>query len=583
MDFSRLDKLFLIGGDTGAGKTSLFDAISYAVYGKPLGTRSEQSLRSQFAPETESCKVTFTFATLTEQYQVTRSPHWVERKERGEGFRKPTTHLLVLRRPNAGGPWLPVTKDTCAEGPDAVLERAVGFSHAEFSKLVVLPQGQFQQFLEMESGKREALLKTLFPVDDHERIAALAADRAKGFAEAGRALNARQAEVRKTFDPDAAEASLAVLEAREADETACAASLEDAFAQATGRLAEARLLADQFTALARHQERLAKLEAEGDARADQRSRLAAHARALAARSPLDQAEAASRDRDRTRKDAERLAGELTTLQAKEERARKAAEDLPVARERLLQTREDLRALEERQARLTDLVAADRALQALRKTVDGAQGELQSVASRREALKAELAVLESVERDAAALRQAREDVQAQAMPLSQLEKGAERSVELRDRMLPEVRRTEAQAGTAAQEAQEGLRAAEDALREAEAARDQAQAAALAERLEPGRPCPVCGSLDHPVPARFGQDVDPERLKLARTLVEASRRRVQDTRVLLELTRKELGDREAESGELARILAEAGFETPEGLLGSLAQARRSYQDLNGRIKA
>ena len=90
IDFTRLDRFFLIAGDTGSGKTSIFDAISYAIYGKPLGTRNDQTLRSQFAPDTESCVVTFSFATLTEEYEVTRSPYWIERKERGTGFKKAT-------------------------------------------------------------------------------------------------------------------------------------------------------------------------------------------------------------------------------------------------------------------------------------------------------------------------------------------------------------------------------------------------------------------------------------------------------------------------------------------------------------
>src|ERR1035438_5129974 len=79
VDFDHLDQLFLICGDTGAGKTSLFDAMSFALYGAALGTRGAEPLRSQFADDEASTFVTFTFVSLGVVYQVTRSPHWVEK------------------------------------------------------------------------------------------------------------------------------------------------------------------------------------------------------------------------------------------------------------------------------------------------------------------------------------------------------------------------------------------------------------------------------------------------------------------------------------------------------------------------
>jgi exonuclease SbcC len=571
IDFTKLDRFFLISGDTGSGKTSIFDAISYAIYGKPLGTRNGQSLRSQFAPDTESCVVTFGFATLTEEYEVTRSPHWIERKERGTGFRRATDLLVVTRRPLAGGEWRKVTKDANPEGADAVLERAIGFSHDEFSKLVVLPQGQFQQFLEMDSSKREDLLRQLFPVEDHERLAALAAERAKALDQAGRDLGSRQAEVRKTFDPDLAEARQADLGKRQAEEAGQAAKAEAEFERAGNLLTEARLLSGQFEALDGQRNRLEALKAEAEAREAQRRQLAAHGRAIKVKSPMDQAATAHEDRRRAKEALATLTEEFRDARRRVAVAGEAAAGLDTARAELQRQREALREIEARKAKLAELVAVDAEIAKQRKAVADAQKQLDAASAAREQQLDLQRKLDEDEARAQTLRREREAVLARSAALVPFEDGAKRSVLLRDKGLPLARKARDDAGNALEDAQGELAKAEVSLKKAEAARDRDRAAALAERLEPGEPCPVCGSLEHPFPAAFGEEVDPELLSACQSLLSVAHKRLQDTRELQGIKSNDLAQKEADARSLVDALAAAGFASPETLLERLAEAR------------
>jgi exonuclease SbcC len=571
IDFTKLDRFFLIAGDTGSGKTSLFDAISYAIYGEALGTRNGQNLRSQFASETESCVVTFSFATLTEEYEVTRSPYWIEKKERGEGFKKATEILAVSRRPLGGGEWRKLTKDTNSEGLDAVLERAIGFSHDEFSKLVVLPQGQFQQFLEMDSSKREALLKQLFPVEDHERLAALAADRAKALEQAGRDLGARQAEVRKTFDPDTADARIADLTRREIEESERVAKAETEFERIGRLFAEGRMLSGQFENLDRQKERLEALLSEAETRKAQRQRLDAHSRALTVKSPMDQAANARDDRERAVAALVTLAGQVDEARVRDEKAREGADGIEEARAQLQREREELRDLEARKVKLMELVAIDTEIAGLRKAFDDAQKELNAAIKDREGLFGLQSELDECEAGARILRTEREDLQAQYAALVILEKDAIRSIAFRDSELPAARTVRDEAGKAVEGARTELSEAEEAFRKAEAHRDRDRAAALAEKLRPGEPCPVCGSLDHPVLAAFGEDVGPDLLETCKKLVDTAQRRLQDRLELQGVASNDLVKKTETARSLSEALAGAGFGSPENLLERLARSR------------
>ena len=88
IDFDRFDEsaLFLITGDTGAGKTTIFDAISFALYGEASGpNRKPKSFRSDYAADTEKTQVEFWFTHKGKMYYIKRNPEYVRKSKNGEG------------------------------------------------------------------------------------------------------------------------------------------------------------------------------------------------------------------------------------------------------------------------------------------------------------------------------------------------------------------------------------------------------------------------------------------------------------------------------------------------------------------
>ncbi|MBM4362791.1 MAG: AAA family ATPase, partial [Deltaproteobacteria bacterium] len=204
IDFDALDPLFLITGDTGAGKTSLFDAMSYALYGLPLGTRGGLTVRSQLAGEGDSTWVRFVFECGGERYRVERSPHREVAKQRGKGFRVEQT--LTLERLAGQPPAWAALPGRPRDLDEKIRSEILHLAHEEFSRILVLPQGEFQRLLEMDSGERQGLLEKLFPTDAHEAITQRAAEAARAAREQIEGHEREQASIEARFEPSGAAA-----------------------------------------------------------------------------------------------------------------------------------------------------------------------------------------------------------------------------------------------------------------------------------------------------------------------------------------------------------------------------------------
>ena len=157
-DLSR-DGLFLLCGPTGAGKTSLLDAIAFALYGRVPGARGqEKRLRSDHAMDSVRTEVACELTLRGERVRITRRPEQVRPKARGEGSTKDQALLHVQRQVN--GVWEPVST-RLDEGGD-YLRRQIGLSPEQFWQVVLLPQGEFAEFLRAEPDQRAKVLETLF-------------------------------------------------------------------------------------------------------------------------------------------------------------------------------------------------------------------------------------------------------------------------------------------------------------------------------------------------------------------------------------------------------------------------------------
>lgn len=164
IDFRILqEQIFVISGPTGAGKTTIFDAISFALFGEPSGSsRDRDSLRSDFArPETETF-IELEFELRDKCYKIKRSPQQEQRKQRGEGFttRNSDAELLL---PNGNI----ITK---IQNVDEKINELLGINKSQFKQIVMLPQGEFRKLLEADSSERELIFRKIFGTEGFAEI-----------------------------------------------------------------------------------------------------------------------------------------------------------------------------------------------------------------------------------------------------------------------------------------------------------------------------------------------------------------------------------------------------------------------------
>ena len=161
LDFTKLKEqnIFVITGPTGAGKTTIFDAICYALYGKATGERSEKGLRSDFVQDEENLvtEVIFRFEVRGKLYEVWRQPAQRLPKKNGSGF-KEGTHEATLRCVEHDS-FAPLSK---LKEVDAKVEEILGLSYEQFRKIVMIPQGDFRRFLSATTSDKQQILRQLF-------------------------------------------------------------------------------------------------------------------------------------------------------------------------------------------------------------------------------------------------------------------------------------------------------------------------------------------------------------------------------------------------------------------------------------
>ena len=165
LDFSELGEngLYLITGDTGAGKTTLFDAIAFALYGEPSGTTRDTSMfRSKYAAPDTDTYVELDFAYNGKMYNIIRNPEYQRPKKRGEGFtsQKPDATLTYPdNRLVTGSPQ--VTK---------VIEELIGLDCSQFSQIAMIAQGDFLKLLIASTKERQEIFRQIFQTKNFETL-----------------------------------------------------------------------------------------------------------------------------------------------------------------------------------------------------------------------------------------------------------------------------------------------------------------------------------------------------------------------------------------------------------------------------
>lgn len=458
VDFRELgeNRFFLIHGPTGSGKTTVLDAMCYALYGTTTGAeRSAEQMRSQFADDSLPTEVTFDFAIGEDCYRARRRPAQERAKSRGAGTTVVPAEARLWKRPagladeDDGTPLAVKAREMGAE-----VTRIIGFDADQFRQVIMLPQGRFRELLSADSKKREDIMQALFGTGRYAGVE-MALKRRKADVGAGIA-QARALRV-ETLAQAGAESDdqLGELEQDAACELTTASGVREAAqetARATAKAAEA---------------------GRGAA-----ARLAA---AETARVALGEADAELEEASVARDAAVSVYADETAREPE----RAAAESA-------------LRDLEALAAASGDLAAAQAAVGSARSQRDERRARHESAA---QALTAARASLE------AARTQVREGAQAEAdlVAAQTVLEASEASLEAISRRIAVDDRVAA-ATAAVAEARERAEGARRRERTATISRDAVmerwragRASALAATLVPGEPCPVCGATDHPAPA------------------------------------------------------------------------------------
>ncbi len=164
----ELDKLgtsglYLITGDTGAGKTTIFDAITYALYGEASGDNREVSMfRSKYAEAGTPTEVELVFSYAGKEYKVTRNPEYNRPKTRGEGF---TTQKADATLEYPDGRVLTKVKEV-----NEAIEKILGINRSQFSQIAMIAQGDFLKLLLASTEERKAIFRQIFKTDLYRNL-----------------------------------------------------------------------------------------------------------------------------------------------------------------------------------------------------------------------------------------------------------------------------------------------------------------------------------------------------------------------------------------------------------------------------
>ena len=617
IDFAALGAsgTFLLEGPTGSGKSTILDAIVYALYGQVAGSAtSADRIRSQFAAPTEPSIVDLVFETPSGLHRVRRSPEFQRPKLRGTGTTKEQAKALMWR---IGSPQaLPAAiADTAGAGDGSEViasridevgrevQRAVGLTREQFTQTVLLPQNEFARFLRAGTGERQQVLQRVFGTETYAAVEKQLEEMRK---QAKRQVDAAQQTLGTALARFTEAVALEDEEGAALTEHAAALRLEPLAAAADAQLAQVAARATETaagSAAAQEVEQTARTAAEAArtarSRIDRRRALDQLATRLEAEKPEVTKASAALERDETarpvvevlrRRDtaAQAASAAIEALAARAEQTRPAHPDLV---DLLAEQAEDPAAALAAAAdeatgaagALTDLVDLETALPEREKQLDARR---EALTAREETLKAATVRLEERPAARTALVTAREEARTAASGIAE----ARLALAAAQDVLKAATAADAQVKAVAkakETAERSLRTARTRAEEEATLRRRrfaGIAAELAADLEDEAACPVCGSHEHPHPADPSEDaVSPEQVEAAETARRAAEQAQAADAQALALAERELAALREDAGEHTPDTARAEVGTRTAAVTAATTAAARADELEKQLNA
>lgn len=472
LDFDRLGSrgLYLITGDTGAGKTTIFDAITFALFGEASGNNRDSSmLRSKYAKDDAPTYVELTFAYGGKSYTVTRNPAYERAKTRGTGT---TTELAGAELTYPDGRLITKQREV-----DAAIREIIGLTREQFSQIAMISQGDFRKLLQADTKERQKIFRDIFKTDFYVLLQ--------------NQLKERTGEIR-TQREQASQSIHQYINGMTCDEDSVYAL--DAQKAKNGELPVTEVI-ELFRTLL-EQDRQAELALEAE---------------LAA----------------VEKELEQITSQLTQAEAYEAAktvlAERVAEEaalsaqLEIARDALSAAQETVPEQEGMQSRITEtelLLPSYDELEAYRAARAAAQADLakaqttqENAVKEKNDLTTEITGLRTEQKDLADVSAEKEKLAAQLQQLGDRQK---QFVDFLSGM-EGLAREQAELAKRQEDYLKAEEASSELLREYEV-KERAflreQAGIMASSLTAGMACPVCGSIEHPHPAVLAEGAPTE---------------------------------------------------------------------------
>ncbi len=599
IDFTELGErtFFLIHGPTGSGKTTVLDAICFALYGDTSGAEREgKQMRSDHADINAVTEITFDFTTGAEAYRIRRSPEQERPKKRGEGTTAMIANATLWKRTGLTGDaeegevletgWSRVTE---------AVEKLLGFKSSQFRQVVMLPQGDFRKLLMADSKERQAIMEILFSTELYRRIEEYLKNCAKKLQveteqkARDKALKLQDAGV-ETKDDLAQRHVVHTKQLAEATENITAHYMAAEAARKaleTGNQVQEKLAAKKAAVIA-----VKELEQKSP---EIEAKQAVLTKAQQAAQLIDKEKALQERQQEADTAASQFENKKFIRSKAESASTKAAEALAAE-----EKREPEREAASREViRLEGLAAKVAALDEICKAIGEAE---QKVKAAETELGAAQKYLEATRKDMAEKTAAHAAAKSSAGQAAALEAACREAERISGRrqtledyrgVLGEAQKSFSQAEKKCRLAEDGYAAAKEALSGLQERWNKGQAAILAGSLTAGEPCPVCGSAEHPKPAAAGAELPSEADLKARQLalndLEAARDQAKDELNSAEAVRStvlgRIEDLEKELGDQVRLdpaVLAASAKEIKGLWTQASRAAETVSALESELK-